>query len=161
MHVGGLFCNFKNPKVWEWKFQNVSQSSEVRGAVPELWLRCSGMNNHQPREERIWLLERQVAVSWKKLRYSSQPVHIWVMGTKMHMLFHAWVNITETETHILMIFHKGKKKEMQTQQDRPHTHKLTVGLKDYMDVYQTGLFHRHDFMSVTLLTREKSELSIG
>lgn len=54
----------RSPKVLEWKFLSVSQSSQVRG-VPKLWLRCSGMNNHRLGEERIWLLERQVAVSWK------------------------------------------------------------------------------------------------
>lgn len=51
-------------KVLHWKFQILPQSS-VERAAPESWLRCSGKNNHQQGEERIWLLERQVAVSWK------------------------------------------------------------------------------------------------
>lgn len=51
------------------------------------WLRCSGMNHHQLGMEWSWLLERQVAVSWKnKLWRSRHPAHIWVKGTQMHIL---------------------------------------------------------------------------
>lgn len=79
----------------------VLPQSSVERAEPE-WLRCSGKNNHQQGEERIRLLERQVAVSWKSV---SRAASQW---TQMHMFCHAWVDVAAR--CMLVTPHVGKEK---------------------------------------------------
>ena len=89
------------------------------------------------------------------LRCSSQPVHIWVMATQMHMFFHARVNITETDTHILVILNMAHNADTTepTTCTHIHTQKYThtptlrdVGLKKKKSLSHI-MFFRHDFMS--------------